>query len=184
VWDPRQNRTIENYRHLVTNQSIVSLTWEPNSGLIFGGSGNYGGGGTRAAEKEAKFFAFDPKKREKVFEAALSPGARNYPATLAAGGRVFTTVGDKMFVFDPREMKVTKAIQLPASQVQISLGQLRDGRLVGLTTKGVYVLDAGRGEVVQVETAPVPVRCGFAVVDDAVYFGSNAELWRYQVPRL
>jgi outer membrane protein assembly factor BamB len=39
VWDPRQNKTIENYRHLVTNQSIVSLAWEPKSGLIFGGSG-------------------------------------------------------------------------------------------------------------------------------------------------
>ena len=61
VWDPQQNKTIENYRNLVTNQSIVSLAYEPKSGLIFGGSGNWGGGGTRPTEKEAKFFAFDPE---------------------------------------------------------------------------------------------------------------------------
>jgi len=105
VWDPKLNRTIENYRHLIKNQSIVSLAWEPKSGLIFGGSGNYGGGGTRAVEKEALFFAFDPRKREKVFEAALSSGARNYPATFAAEGKVFTTVGDHLFVFDPQAMR-------------------------------------------------------------------------------
>src|SRR2546422_11569108 len=57
VWDPRQNRTIENYRHIVTNQSIVSLAWEPKSGLIFGGSAPVGGGGTPARGNEARVFA-------------------------------------------------------------------------------------------------------------------------------
>jgi hypothetical protein len=182
VWDPRQNRTIENYRHVVTNQSIVSLAWEPQSGLIFGGSGNYGGGGTRAVEKEARFFAFDPQKRTTVFETTLSPGARNYPATCAAHGKVFTTAGDRLFVFDPPTMRVTQSIQLPGAQVEISLAPLPDGRLVGLTTKGVYVYDPARGEMVHTAAAPVAVRCGFALVDEAVYFGSNAELWRYRLP--
>jgi streptogramin lyase len=180
VWDPKQNKTIENYRHLVTNQSIVSLAWEPKSGLIFGGSGNYGGGGAKAVEKEAKFFAFDPRRKVKVFEAVLLPGAANYPATFAANGKVFTTARDQLYIFDPREMKVTKSIPLPAGQLEISIGQLSDGRLAGLTRKGVYLLDPERGEIVRTAAAPVDVRCGFAVVDDAVYFGSNAELWRWR----
>src|SRR5262249_26711831 len=128
VWDPKQNKTIENYRHLVTNQSIVSLAWDAKSGLIFGGSGNYGGGGTEPVEKEAKFLAFDPKKKQKIFEAALAPNARNYPATLAANGKVFTTSGDKMMIFDPVEMKVSRTIQLPGAQLEISLGRLDDTR--------------------------------------------------------
>jgi hypothetical protein len=70
VWDPKQNRTVANYRNIVTNQSIVSLAWDQKGGLIFGGSGNFGGGGTRAVENEARFFAFDPQKRVKVFEAS------------------------------------------------------------------------------------------------------------------
>jgi len=184
VWDPKQNRTIENYRHVITNQSIVSLAWEPRSGLIFGGSGNYGGGGTRTVEKEAKFFAFDPEKRQKVFETVLAPGAGNYPATFAANGKVFTTVGSRLFVFDPGTRKVLQTVQLPGAQVEISLGQLPDGRLVGLTSRGVYVLDPENGALVHTAAAPVHVGCGFALVDNAVYFGSGARLWRYRLPEL
>jgi len=184
VWDPSQNRTVENYRHVVTNQSIASIAWEPASGLIFGGSGNYGGGGTRAVEKEAMFFAFDPKKKQKVFESALLPGAAKYQATFAAQGKVFTTVGDKLFVFDPKAIKVLKSIQLPGSQLDISFGQGPGNQLIGLTAKGVYVVDPRKEEIVYAANAPVPVNCGFAVVDDAVYFGAKAELWRYRLPVL
>jgi outer membrane protein assembly factor BamB len=182
VWDPSQNKTIENYRHVITNQSIVSLAWEPNSGLVLGGSGNYGGGGTKSAEKEAKFFAFDPRKKQKVFEAALAPGARNYPATFAANGKVFTTAGNQLFVFDPGSRKVTKTIALPGAQMEISLGRPADGRLVGLAGNWVYVLDPAKEEIVFTARSPVPIRCGFALTGDAVYFGSGAELWRYRLP--
>jgi hypothetical protein len=181
VWDPKLNRTIENYRHVITNQSIVSLAWEPKSGLLFGGSGNYGGGGTHPVEKEAKFFAFDPRKKQKVFEAALAPGASHYAATFAANGKVFTTVADKLFVFDPVSLKVVQKVPLPGRQIDISLGQIPDGRLIGLTAKGVYTFDAGRGVLDSTAAAPVRVGCGFALVDNAVYFGSGANLWRYHV---
>lgn len=179
VWDPQQNRTIENYRNLVTNQSITSLAWEPTSGLIFGGSGNYGGGGTRPVEKEARFFAFDPKRKEKIFEAALVPGAVKYPATVTADGKVFTTAGDKLIAFDPQAMKVTHTAALPGTQLDISLAQDTGGRLVGLTPKAVYVVDPAKPVVVHTANAPVSINCGFALVDNAVYFGSKAELWRY-----
>jgi outer membrane protein assembly factor BamB len=182
VWDPRLNKTVENYRNLVTNQSIVSLAWEPKSGLIFGGSANVGGGGTRPSEKEAKFFAFDPKQKKKVFETALVTGATKYPATFAVKGKVFTTVGDQMIEFDPQAMKAVKTIPLPGAQTEIALGQDRAGRLVGLTTKGVYILDPEKSELVHTAASPVPVNCGFALTDDAVYFGSKAELWRYALP--
>ena len=184
VWDPLQNRTVENYRNLVTNQSIVSLAWEPESRLIFGGSGNFGGGGTRPSEKEAKFFAFDLKAKRKVFETALVPGAVKYSASYAAHGKVFTTVGDKLLVFDPRAMKVRQTIALPGTQVDISLGRHRSGKLVGLTAKAVYVIDPDKSEVVHTADAPVAMNCGFALVDDAVYFGAKAELWRYSLPAL
>ena len=65
---------------------------------------------------------------------------------------------------------------------EISLGQDRLGRLVGLTAKGVYVLDPERCELVSTAAAPAHVACGFALVDDAVYFGSGTELWRWRLP--
>jgi len=182
VWDPRENRSVENYRNLVTNQSIASLAWEPRSGLIFGGSGNYGGGGTLPIEKEAKFFAFDPKQKVKVFEMSLIPGAVKYPATFAVPGKVFISIGDKLLVFDPEARKVTRTLTLPGAQLDISLGRHRSGKLVGLTSKGVYALDPDKAEIVLMANAPVPINCGFALVDDAVYFGSKAQLWRYELP--
>ena len=184
VWDPEQNKTIENYRNVVTNQSIVSLAYEPKSGLIFGGSGNWGGGGTRPTEKEAKFFAFDPKQKRKVFEAALVAGAKSYPATVAANGNVFTTVGDRLFTFNPQTMEVVRTNSLPGPQQQISLGRHRSGLLVGLTRRAVYVFDGLNGEVVHTAAAPTHIACGFALTDEAVYFGSGPTLWRYWLPRL
>jgi hypothetical protein len=182
VWDPQANRTVENYRHLVKNQSIESLAWEPRSGLIFGGSGIAGGGGTQPSEKEALFFAFDPREKKKVFEAALAPGARYYPATLAAGGMVYTVARDRLHFFDPRAMKVTRTIDLPGDQVEVSLGLHASGRLVGLTRKSVYVIDPERGEIEMTAAAPVPINCGFALTGEAVYFASGAQLWRYVLP--
>jgi len=180
VWDPQQNKTIENYRNLVTNQSIVSLAYEPSSGLIFGGSAIQGGGGTRPSEKEAKFFAFDPKQKRKVFETSLAAGARNYPATCAAEGRIFTTVGNQLFVFDPNDMKVVKTLSLPSGQVEISLGRHISGKLVGLTHDSIYVVDPAKMELTQVVKSKVRIKCGFALSEDAVYFASGATLWRYR----
>jgi outer membrane protein assembly factor BamB len=184
VWDPRTNRTIENYRHLIINQGIVSLAWDPVSGLIFGGSANWGGGGTKPIEKEAKFFAFDPRTKRRVFERALVPGAKSYPATFAADGLIYTTVADQLLVFDPKADRVIKTLPLAAPQTEISLGQRRDGTLVGLTSKHVYLYDPRQGAFTLTAPAPTPIRCGFALTDEAVYFGSGPTLWRYHLPAL
>src|SRR6185436_19134950 len=110
--------------------------------------GNYGGGGTRPVEKEAKFFAFDPNQKRKVFEAALVPGASKYSATFATQGNVFAAVGDKLLTFDPVSMKVIHTVVLPGAQQDISLAGHRTGNLVGLTSKAVYVLDPRREELI------------------------------------
>ncbi len=184
VWDPRLNRTIENYRHIIRNQAVVSLTWDPVSGLIYGGSANWGGGGTKPTEKEAKFFAFDPRTKRKVFERALVAGAKSYPATLAADGLIYTTAGDQLLVFDPARDQVVRTLRLPSAQTEISIGRRADGTLVGLTSKQVYLYDPRKGAITSAVPAPVPIRCGFALTDDAVYFGSGPELWRYRLPQL
>ena len=182
VWDPELNKTIENYRHLIENQSIVSLAWERRTGLIFGGSGNFGGGGTKPTEKEAYFFAFDTAKKETVFVTALEPGARSYPATLAVQGKVYTTVGDKLFAVDPVSKSVTKTLKLPGTQIEIAMGLDSEENVIGLTRRSVYVLDPRSDEILHTFDAPNKIDCGFALVNDHVYFGSGVELWRCKLP--
>ena len=133
-------------------------------------------------QKHALFFAFDPKKKQKVFETALLPGAASYPAMVAAGGKIFAAAGAKMLVFDPASMKTLKTIPLPGGQVEISLGLHSSGRLVGLTGSSVYVVDPTKEELLSQAKSPVPIKCGFAVTGDWVYFGSGAELWRCRLP--
>jgi len=51
-----------------------------------------------------------------------------------------------------------------------------------ISAKGVYSVDLASEKIISTTNAPVPVNCGFALLDDAVYFGSKAELWRYVLP--
>jgi hypothetical protein len=103
---------------------------------------------------------------------------------LAADGLIYTTVADQLLVFDPKADRVVQTLTLPAPQTEISLGRRADGTIVGLTAKQVYVYDP-RGRAFMLKAlAPVPIRCGFALTDDAVYFGSGPTLWRYQLPTL
>jgi streptogramin lyase len=180
VWDPKQNKVVENYRNLVKNQSIVALAYEPKSGLIFGGSGNCGGGGTRPTEKEALFFAFDPRKKEKVLETALAPGAQYYQAICAAEGKVFVAVGSKLYVFDPEKNAQVHEATLPGSQVEISLGLHSDGLFYGLSSGGIYSVNPKTYEMKLVGKPSVSIGCGFALTDTGIYFGSGAHLWRWK----
>jgi len=177
-WDPSLNRTVANYRHLVTNQSIVSLAWDPASRLVFGGSSIRGGGGTQPSEKEARFFAFDPESGEKRFESSLAPGITSYPATVAVDGRVFTTAGDQLFVIDATTRKTLATHKLPGAQVEIALGQ-HGTRLVGLTSRAVYSVSLPDGAITTLASSPKRIDCGFALDPGHVYFGSGTELWRY-----
>jgi streptogramin lyase len=181
VFDPAAERVIENYRNLIPNQSVVSLAYEPKSGLVFGGSSITGGGGSSPSEKEALFFAFDPQKKCTVFQAALEPGLGSYNAMAVADGKVFVSAGSKLIVVDPSTMKVAQTIALPGAPLEISLGLHRDGLLYGLTSRGVFAVDPRSAKVVLNADSPVSIRCGFALTDDAIYFGSGPQLWRYLV---
>jgi hypothetical protein len=80
-------------------------------------------------------------------------------------------------------MRVVQETNLPGHQVEIALGRHRSGLLVGLTSRTVYAFDLAKGEVVHVAESPAHIRCGFALTDEAVYFGSGPTLWRYWLPR-
>jgi outer membrane protein assembly factor BamB len=183
AWDPTQNKVIANYRHLVQDQSIVALAYEPKSGLIFGGSGNFGGNGTRPTQKEAVFFAFDPETKRKLYEMPLVPGAQTYPAMVAAEGKIFLAL-DQLYVFDPSTKEIIHRAPLPAgSQLDISLGLHSDGLIYGLTSQWIYSVNPRTYAIQEVAKLPAPwppIFRGFALTDTGIYFGSGVHLWRYR----
>lgn len=181
VFDPRQDKVVENYRHLIRDQSLCALAYEPQSGLIFGGSSIIGGGGSRPSQKEAKFFAFDPQAKELVMERTLEPGCTTIPAMLAVDGKVFVTsnASSNFFVYDPAEGKMVHTGTLPGSQVEIAMGQHTDGLIYGLTTQHIYTIDPQTYEVRTVAEVPGGVGAGFALTDTGIYFVRGVRLYRY-----
>ena len=183
VYDPKEGKVVENYRHLIRNQSIVSLAYEPQSSLIFGGSSIGGGGGTRPIEKEARFFAWDPREKRKVLEIVPVPGDVAIVSMEAAKGKVFATsiLSNTLFVFDPSSWRIVHNERIPYGRPhEISLAKHKDGYLYGLAGNTIFKVNPETYEISKVADYPGRITCGFAVSDTGIYFGSEVRLIRYR----
>ncbi len=183
VFDRGAFRVEENYRNLIPNQSIVALAYDPATNLVFGGSSIVGGGGAHVTETEAHFFVWDPVGKRKVDDLTFGPETTTINAMVVAGGKVFffTVPSNLLCVYDIASRKIVhKAPTAQPSVLDTSLGVAHDGRLLGLTSRGVIAIDTATYEVTEIAQSPVPVSCGFALTEDAVYFGSGVHLYRYR----
>lgn len=176
-------KTVENYRHLIKNQSIVSLVWDRQGGLIYGGSDIAGGGGSTPSEREARFFAWDPAGKRLVMEIVAVPGDTQVSALATAEGKVFgaSMPSNTLFVFDPRIKKVVHKGKIPYGRLlEVSLGVNTDGLIHGLTASSVITVDPKTYAIKEVARLPVAASCGWALTESGVYFGSGVHLWRYK----
>ncbi|MBM4048805.1 MAG: WD40 repeat domain-containing protein [Planctomycetes bacterium] len=182
IFDPKQQKVLANFRHLVKDQSLICVTWERQSNLIFVGSGVWGGGGSVETEKEGRLAVFDPVKREKVHELVPVPGHNGIKVLAAAEGKVFgVTHSNTTFVFDPQTKSVVKTMTNPhGSQVWGSFRLHTDGLIWGLTSAAIFTLNPKTCEYALVAKSPKPITAGLALTDDGVYFARNANLWRYR----
>jgi streptogramin lyase len=178
VWDV-ESGAVDDYPHLVQDQSVVSLAvW---NGLIVGGATTGGGGGSHPTQKEAKIFIWDPKQREKLFETVPVPGAASVNDLIAAAnGLVYGFAGRTLFVFDPesRQVKLTRTAPF-SSTIYNSVALGPDGKIWGLTSAGIFSIDPESNEVTLAARSPRPITAGFALRDNAIYFVCGPQLWRW-----
>ncbi|MBI1929741.1 hypothetical protein HYR99_36515 [Candidatus Poribacteria bacterium] len=184
---------IENYRNLIPNQSIVSLAYEPESGLIFGGSSIAGGGGSHPTETEAHFFAWDTERKEKVidlpavFDTVQAEGQKTVRDTAivamtAAKGLVFAVgrPSNTLFVYDVKAREVIHRVIIPYGGVhEISLGLWRDGLIYGLAGNAIFTINPDNFELNRIGEYEGGISCGFAMTETGIYFGSGVHLARY-----
>lgn len=184
VFDPVAEKVVENYRNLIPNQSIVALAYEPQSGLVFGGSSIAGGGGAVPSEKEAYFFAWDSKAKKKVIDFVPVAGDTAIVAMAAAVGKIFAVSrpSNTLFVYDPAQQKIVHTAKIEFGAVHdISLGLHKSGLLYGLAGNAVFTVDPRTYAVNKVAEYAGGITCGFALTDDAIYFGSGARLVRWRM---
>ncbi len=184
VYDPKR-REKRVFRHVVQNQSIASLAYLEPLDLLVGGSSIRGGGGTRAFEKEAKLILWDLKEEKKVFEIVPVPEAKTILSLAAIpSGLVYgITDNEKIFVFDPDQKKVKTVFDLGLKKpVDVSLQMGPEGLLYGLTQEMIFFIQPGKEEVFPLAKPPVPITSGMAISGRKIYFGSEADLYEFEIP--
>ncbi|MDQ1257109.1 MAG: hypothetical protein QG656_1711 [Candidatus Hydrogenedentes bacterium] len=181
VWDPETDTLAENYHHLIPNQSIVSLAYDPDTSLVFGGSSTTGGGGSTPSETEAKFFAFSAETKALAFSETPYPGENGIRTLVRAGRRIFGVAGgNQLFVYDiDKREYVHKAVIAAGTVVDCGMGLWKDGQIYGLSGKRVFRLNPETFEETALAEYDGQIHCGFAMDDHGIYFGDRATLMRY-----
>jgi hypothetical protein len=184
VYDANRDAVVENYRHLIPNQSIVSLAYEPKSGLIFGGSSIFGGGGTQPVEKDAHLFAWDPNKKEKVVDIIPMRGDPAIVSMAVADGKVFAASAgsNSLIVYDPQQERIVHTGKILFGRpLDISLATHSDGFIYGIAGRTIFRVDVETYKISKVAEYSGEVSCGFALTDTGIYFGSVVYLVRYKM---
>ncbi len=182
IWDPNNNQ-VTSYPQLVRDESVVSVA--EAGGLIVGGTTVAGGGGSHPTQKEAHLFLWDPRTSRKIFETVPVPGARSINDLVAAPDKlVYGFAGGSLFVFDPASRTIRHTAPLPFHGAPFnSVTVARDGNIWGLAREGVFRIDPRTHEIALAGRAPKPITAGFDLRDDAIYFASEATLYRYRLPK-
>lgn len=186
VFDPRAGKVVESYRHLIRNQSISALAYDPASGMVFGGSDIAGGGGTRPSEKEAVFFVWDPVGKAIRHQGVPVAGNTCTVAMAVAEGKVFvvTAPSQTLSVWDIAEARWLDHRPVPfGGVIPVALGQHSDGQIYGLTRQGILQIDPKTLAVTQPARWPGTVHAGWVMNDDGMTFVSGVRLVRWEWPR-
>jgi hypothetical protein len=184
VYDPKKDEK-RVYRHIVMNQSIVSLAYIEKLDLIAAGSSVRGGAGTRAIEKEAKFILWDPKEEKKIFEIIPVPEAKTILSLATSiDGKVYgITNNEKIFVFDAEKREIKKVFDLEFKEPrEISLQLGPDGKLYGLSKEAIFSIDPKNDQLSLLAKPPVPIDSGMAMLGRKIYYGSGANLFEFEIP--
>ncbi len=183
VFDPRTNQVVENYRGIIEDQAIAALAYDPETGLIFGGSSIYGGGGTTPKADHARFFVWDPAGKRKLAQLSPSQDADTIVALAVARGKVFiaTSGSPALVVYDIASRSIVHRGEIPQGRVHdISLQLHTDGLIYGLAGNSLITVSPETCEVREFARSPVDISCGWALTDTGLYFGSGVHLWRWK----
>ncbi len=143
VYDPKLDVVAENYRHIVTNQSISALAFDPQTKRLFVGSSIAAGGGAVPTAKECVVFAWDTKAKSKEWEETVVKGDSGVSALTATHGKIFgvSLPSNTLFVLDAKTFAVLSRARIPFGHFhEICLGYYAPhNRLYGLAGQSVFL---------------------------------------------
>ncbi len=176
--DP-SNHTWVVHRHIVPEQSVVSLAADAKRNRVYAGSSVQGGGGAIPRAELACLFAWDCAAQAKAGEWQPFARAREITALAVAGRCLFGFSSDgKLFVFDLDAERVVHVVEPGLGRAYMqALEPYEKSRLLGMLGDHIVSIDVSTYEVTVLGTYP-GITAGFAINGGQVYFGSKAELVR------
>ncbi len=176
-YDPATD-AFEVHRHIVPNQSIVSLTASLDRRTIFGGSSIYGDYAT-PIEKEAHFFAWDTQRGCLVLDLVPVAGASQIQSLATApDGKVYGFAGSTLFIYDPATNQIVHKQSVPVGAPTKTIAG-RDGLIYGISSASLFRLKpiSRPGEEIGIEqlySGGVDLAFGH---DGRIYFARGTDLF-------
>lgn len=172
------------YRDVVPDQSPLTLAY--HDGLIYGGTGIWGGLGIDPTTTEGSLFVFDPVSREVVHTSVPVPGERNVSGlAFDDDGMLWGITGNELFKFDPatREVVLRKKYFSVNDSETYWVGRSlhwADGKLVGMTSRKAFEIDTETLELTVLSDLGGGFAAGTVVGGDgAYYYSEGARLYRW-----
>ncbi len=189
-WDGSAG-TVHLHNNIVHDQSVVSLAvWKQ---FIVGGTTTTGGGGSHPTQTDARLFLWDTKTQAKDFDVIpvagadlisdliAAPNGLIYGIAVSHGGIAASHGAHTLFAFNPKTRSIPSRQLLPFHDVVYnSIGLLPDSTIVGLAEEGIFTIDQATNQARLIAPSPVKITGGFDLLDGAVYFISNSEIYRYR----
>lgn len=191
-YDPSTSER-KSYRHILQDQSVISLAWIESMGLIAGGTSIEGGTGTHPKADEAALFLWDPVAEKSVWCRSPRQGTQAIN-TLVAGpdGLVYgicygRNVRGKdfreIFVFDPKERKFVWHYDIPEGGAHDNSLQVgADGNLYGQTTEVIYRISPAHRRLEVLAKVPGGISVPGPLVGKTLYFARGPRLCAIELP--
>lgn len=180
VWNPISGDVAQ--YNAVPNQSIVSLTMADD--FLVGGTSTEAGLGALSTATAAEVFVWDPVASQVARAIVPVPHVSTITDLVTeADGLVLGIAGDTIVELDPRSGTIARSRPLSnITPIYNSAGVDKAGRVWGLATSGIFLVDAGTLRASIVATPPVSITGGFGLSNDRIYFIAGPSLYSYGLP--
>ncbi len=129
VFDP-ESEEFAVFRHIVADQAVFALTGD-GKGTLYGATSVTGGLGAKPTATEAKLFAWDMVKREKIWERQAIAGAQEiWDLLWMPDNRLIGAADSNLFIFDLEKQQTIGQRSAGAGKV-LNLVASQDGWIYG-----------------------------------------------------
>ena len=176
--------TLITHKHLIPEQSTITLRALPNGDIVGGTSIATPGGGHPTA-KEGVLYIMDWNTRKVVFRTVPVPGASEvFSLEVGPDGLVYgLAAGSQFFVFDPNTKEAVH--REPMSEYgglpRPALLRGPDDNIYAIFTKAIVRIEPGTFKHEKLADAPRGISAGLAILGGRLYFASGSHLWSYDL---